>query len=73
MNDLNQLDMQVSFQDIELKVRFSSHSQMLNWKESIAQVQQGRAIAQTKPAHSRTNSEDIAPDQIDEEHDISFE
>ena len=38
MNDLNQLEMQVSFQEIELKVRFSSHEQLLKWKEGIMEA-----------------------------------
>ena len=38
MNDLNQLEMQVSFQEIELKVRFANHEQLLKWKQGIMEV-----------------------------------
>jgi len=37
LNDLNSLEMQVSYEDIELKVRFNDQAQMLTWKNAIMQ------------------------------------
>jgi len=32
LNDLNSLEMQVSYQEIELRVRFANKAQLMRWK-----------------------------------------
>jgi len=38
MNDLNSQEMQVTYEDIELKVRFNDNNQMQKWKTAIEQA-----------------------------------
>ena len=38
MNDLNALEMLVSYQEIELRVRFDNQAQLVRWKTSIMQA-----------------------------------
>jgi hypothetical protein len=38
MNELSAQEMQVTFEDIELKVRFNDNNQMQKWKTAIKQA-----------------------------------
>lgn len=50
INELDALEMQVTYEDIELKVRFSDAHQMNNWKNNIRYIQGGKSLA----AHSNS-------------------
>ena len=75
LNDLNQLEMQVSFEDIELRVRFSNADQLTTWKFAIQDTL--RKIQTTAVQHKKTVSQvPIADENVESDRileDISLE
>ena len=86
LNDLNSLEMQVSYQEIELRVRFANKAQLMRWKSTMlamlgrAEVmkelpQAGharRATTFTRKALADVKEENVEPD-MGGEYDASIE
>jgi len=69
LNDLNELEMQVSYEEIEVRVRFSSRNQLATWKTAIQEVLKKEAAAHPQ----EDQEEDVQQDPQLGDIDLSLE